>query len=239
MEVKTSPTPEENVMVSKEYLQQIMAQRSQLQTDLAKMQEAFEAMLQEVERLRTKESKESTEESKESKVSTEEAKEAPMEATPEDQAKEISMEEAPEEKAEGAPMREAPTEVKVEQEVKYAENVSLVSSEEVAEHSKMDGECLGINCAVLQEDLWVIMKRLGEEANPLLGHLHGIDPDRDCTWLAYGFNPTLFQFTGGWSGNTYVYTAPYNFADTRADAGPLLHVVDSLNINDTRISTVN
>ena len=180
-------------------------------------------------------------------MSTEEAKEAPteskefevsMEATPEDEAKDISMEQAPEENAKGAPMKEAPTEVQLEQEVKCAETVSLVSSEGFAGVSlKVDGgECLGINCAVLQEDLWVIMKRLGEEANPLLGHLHGIDPDRDCTWLAYGFNPTLFQFTGGWSGNTYVYTVPYNFADIRADAESLLHVVDSLNIKDARIS---
>ena len=159
-----------------------------------------------------------------------------MDATFEDEAKETSMEEAPEENAKAAPMKEAPTEVQVEQE-KFVEIVSLVSSEGVADmHLKIDVECLGINCAVLQEDLWVIMKRLGEEANPLLGHLHGIDPDRDCTWLAYGFNPTLFQFTGGWSGNTYVYTVPYNFADTRADAGSLLHVVDSLNIKETRIS---
>ena len=135
-----------------------------------------------------------------------------MEATPE--AVLISMEEAPEEMAKGAPMKEAPTEEQGEQEAKYAETVSLVSSDGVTDvNLKIDGECLGINCAVLQEDLWVIMKRLGEETNPLLGHLQGIDLDRDCTWLAYGFNPTLFQFTGGWSGNTYIYTVPYNFAD--------------------------
>ena len=93
-----------------------------------------------------------------------------MPATPEDAAKE----EAP----------EAPTEAQVEQDVKISETVSLVSSEGIDVNFKIGSECLGINCAVLQEDLWVIMKRLGEETNPLLGHLHGIDPDRDCTWLA-------------------------------------------------------
>ena len=160
MEVKTSPTLSENVMVSREYLQQILAQRSDLQADLAEMQGALQAMTQEIERLRPKESKESTAESKESKVSTEDAKEPPMEATPE--AVFISMEEAPEEMAKGAPMKETPTEEQGEQEAEYAETVSLVSSDGVTDvNLKIDGECLGINCAVLQGDLWVIMKRLG------------------------------------------------------------------------------
>ncbi len=57
---------------------------------------------------------------------------------------------------------------------------------------------LGVSTAVLTDNLWVSMKRLGKDAKANSRCLGGVNPTENLVWLAYGFDPHMMPFTGGW-----------------------------------------
>ena len=67
-------------------------------------------------------------------------------------------------------------------------------------------EVLGVTTGALTEDLWLVMDRLGRDGRAQTRFLDGVNPRENVVWLAYGYDPTLMQFTGGWAGVTYVCT---------------------------------
>ena len=91
---------------------------------------------------------------------------------------------------------------------------------------------LGVNTAVLAENLWLVMERIGKDAHASIRFLDGVNPNENLVWLAYGFDPQLMQFTGGWSGVTYICTLPYSYPDLQGQAEALLPVCETLNITD-------